>query len=122
MRADWPAADIVPADHHTLARRIFDPLDTRSDAPLAVVLKGTNLQLQVWTALLRLPEGTAVSYGDMAQRVGTPTTVRAVANTIAANRVGFLVPCHRVLARTARSAATPGVPNASGRCWHANRQ
>jgi AraC family transcriptional regulator of adaptative response/methylated-DNA-[protein]-cysteine methyltransferase len=61
------------------------------------VLKGTNLQLRVWAALLRIPAGTTTSYGSLAASIGSPRAVRAVANAVAANRVGVLVPCHRVL-------------------------
>jgi AraC family transcriptional regulator of adaptative response/methylated-DNA-[protein]-cysteine methyltransferase len=97
LRADWPAATIVEADQRALAAQIFAPVGERQGEPLAVVLKGTNLQVQVWRALLRIPEGTTTSYGRVAAAIGRPTAVRAVANAIAQNRVGWLVPCHRVL-------------------------
>jgi AraC family transcriptional regulator of adaptative response/methylated-DNA-[protein]-cysteine methyltransferase len=97
LRADWPAATIVEVDQRALAERIFTPVGARHGEPLAVVLKGTNLQVQVWRALLRIPEGTTTSYGRVAAAIGRPTAVRAVANAIGQNRVGWLVPCHRVL-------------------------
>lgn len=97
LRDDWPAAEIVTADQTAVGARAFDPLGAPAGAPLSVVLKGTNLQLQVWSALVRIPAGAATSYGEVATSIGAPRAVRAVANAIAANRVGFLVPCHRVL-------------------------
>ncbi len=97
LRLDWPAADVISSDQRELGERIFAPLAERADAPLAVVMKGTNLQVQVWSALVRIPEGTTRSYGAVAAELGVPRSVRAVANAIGANRVGFLIPCHRVL-------------------------
>ncbi len=94
---DWPAAAVVSFDQRALGEQIFAPLAERADAPLAVVMKGTNLQVRVWSALLRIPEGATQSYGALAAELGVPRSVRAVANAIAANRVGFLIPCHRVL-------------------------
>lgn len=67
----------------------------RPDLPLD--LRGTALQVRVWRFLLGLTEGEVVSYGEVASAVGKPRAVRAVASACAANRVGVLVPCHRVL-------------------------
>lgn len=97
LRLDWPAADVVASDQRGLGQRIFAPLAERRDAPLAVVIKGTNLQVQVWSALVRIPDGATQSYGALAAELGMPQAVRAVANAIGANRVGYLIPCHRVL-------------------------
>jgi len=58
---------------------------------------GTNFQVHVWRALLRIPAGAVASYSQIAQYVGRPQAVRAVANAVAANPVHYLIPCHRVL-------------------------
>jgi O-6-methylguanine DNA methyltransferase len=63
-------------------------------------VKGTNFQIQVWRALISIPPGCAVSYTDVAKRVGRRDAVRAVAGAIAANSIGYLIPCHRVLRST----------------------
>ncbi len=100
LRHDWPLAAVEiagAAELEAFTARVFGPLDAQPDAPLSVVLKGTNLQVQVWSALLRIPPGTTTTYGAVAASIGAPRAVRAVANAIAANRVGYLVPCHRVL-------------------------
>ena len=97
LRDDWPEAEVGAVDQGALGEQIFAPLAMRRDAPLAVILKGTNLQLQVWSALLRIPEGHTATYGGVAGEIGSPRAVRAVANAIAANRIAYLVPCHRVL-------------------------
>ena len=97
LRLDWPAADVESFDQRGLGQRIFAPFAERRDAPLAVVMKGTNLQVQVWSALVRIPEGATQSYGALAAELGAPRAVRAVANAIGANRLGYLIPCHRVI-------------------------
>jgi len=62
-------------------------------------LNGTTFQRQVWDELLKIPYGTTVSYGELANRVGriTPGQSRAVANANARNPIAILVPCHRVV-------------------------
>jgi AraC family transcriptional regulator of adaptative response/methylated-DNA-[protein]-cysteine methyltransferase len=66
-------------------------------APIRLWLKGTNFQIKVWEALLRVAEGELVSYRQLASAAGAPTAVRAVASAVAANPVAWLVPCHRVI-------------------------
>lgn len=59
---------------------------------------GTDFQQQVWGALKRIPAGKTLSYGEVAQAIGKPKTVRAVGGACGANPIPVLVPCHRVLA------------------------
>lgn len=65
------------------------------DVPL--LFTGTDFQQTVWNALLEIPFGTTVSYGELARRIGRPTAVRAVANANGANPLSVFVPCHRVI-------------------------
>ena len=65
--------------------------------PLSLVLRGTPFQLQVWEALLRIPEGLVVSYAGLADVVCTPKATRAVGAAVGANPLATLIPCHRVL-------------------------
>lgn len=65
------------------------------DLPLD--LQGTAFQQRVWLALSRVPAGQTVSYTDIAQRIGEPKAVRAVARACAANKIAVAVPCHRVI-------------------------
>jgi AraC family transcriptional regulator of adaptative response/methylated-DNA-[protein]-cysteine methyltransferase len=67
---------------------------------LAVFVQGTNFQVKVWEALVRIPPGCAVTYENIAVGVGSPRAVRAVGSAVARNPVGFLIPCHRVLRKT----------------------
>ncbi len=58
---------------------------------------GTDFQRQVWRQLEDIPDGLTLTYGEVAQRIGRPTAVRAVAGAIARNPVCILIPCHRVI-------------------------
>jgi AraC family transcriptional regulator, regulatory protein of adaptative response / methylated-DNA-[protein]-cysteine methyltransferase len=65
------------------------------DLPLDV--RGTAFQQRVWQALRKIPAGSTVSYSDIAQRIGAPKSVRAVAQACAANALAIAIPCHRVV-------------------------
>jgi AraC family transcriptional regulator of adaptative response/methylated-DNA-[protein]-cysteine methyltransferase len=65
------------------------------DLPLDV--RGTAFQQRVWRALRRIPAGTTASYADIASRIGSPRSVRAVAQACAANALAVAIPCHRVV-------------------------
>jgi AraC family transcriptional regulator of adaptative response/methylated-DNA-[protein]-cysteine methyltransferase len=67
----------------------------RPELPLD--LRGTAFQIRVWRFLLQVPEGSVVSYAEVAAGIGAPKAVRAAASACAANRIAVLVPCHRVL-------------------------
>lgn len=58
---------------------------------------GTSFQQAVWQALLEIPFGCTVTYGELARRLGCPSAVRAVAGAVGANAQPVLVPCHRVV-------------------------
>ena len=77
--------------------RIFDRSRGAGDAPLPVLLAGTNFQLKVWEALLKIPPGGLCSYRDVAHSMGRPPATRAVASAVAANHIAYLIPCHRVI-------------------------
>jgi AraC family transcriptional regulator of adaptative response/methylated-DNA-[protein]-cysteine methyltransferase len=98
LRHDWSKAGL--AEDAEVSGRFVERLfgdSSASDKPLPLVLKGTNFQLKVWNALLRIPRGQAVSYGDVAAYIGHPEAVRAVGSAVGANPVAWLIPCHRVL-------------------------
>lgn len=72
--------------------------DDRNPPP--VFLLGTPFQLAVWEKLLKVKEGETLSYSELAESVGRPKAVRAVANAVGDNPVGYLVPCHRIIGKT----------------------
>jgi AraC family transcriptional regulator of adaptative response/methylated-DNA-[protein]-cysteine methyltransferase len=89
------------AGTRALVSRIFDPSMWRRSNPVPVMVVGTNFQIKVWEALLRIPMGTVVSYEDVAVSIGFPKAVRAVGNAVGKNPVSFVIPCHRVVRKTA---------------------
>lgn len=64
---------------------------------LHLFVKGTNFQVKVWEALLRIPPGRVTTYQEIAQRIQNPKAVQAVGSAIGSNIVGYLIPCHRVI-------------------------
>ena len=100
LRRQWPKAILSedPLATRLLVRRIFNqeasPLQS---PPLALLLRGTNFQIKVWEALLRIPPGRVVTYEDIAASLGKPNASRAVGGAVASNPIPVLIPCHRVI-------------------------
>jgi AraC family transcriptional regulator of adaptative response/methylated-DNA-[protein]-cysteine methyltransferase len=96
--SDWQQAKMIE-DHRAtapLVEPIFD-LDKRGNTPLRLHLRGTNFQLKVWEALLRIPPGAVTSYEGLAAQAGRPGASRAVGTALGRNPVAVLIPCHRVI-------------------------
>jgi AraC family transcriptional regulator of adaptative response/methylated-DNA-[protein]-cysteine methyltransferase len=93
----WPGAhlDEDKVGTRTVARQVFE--DSDSAEPIPVLVKGTNFQVAVWKALLRIPAGQLVAYEDVARSIGRPSASRAVGSAVGANRISYLIPCHRVI-------------------------
>ena len=102
MTARWPNAAYSEDQEATAAYalRIFDPDRWREDERLRVVLIGSDFQLRVWEALLKIPMNKARTYSSIAAEIGKPAASRAVGAAIGANPVSFVVPCHRALGKT----------------------
>ena len=102
MARRWPRATFVADDAGTAsaAARAFDPALWRADAPLRVVMIGTDFEVRVWETLLRIPIGRATTYSDIAVKLGKPKAARAVGAAVGRNPISFVVPCHRVLGRS----------------------
>jgi AraC family transcriptional regulator of adaptative response/methylated-DNA-[protein]-cysteine methyltransferase len=102
MAGRWPNARYVEDMGATapFAARVFDPAKWRGEEPLRVVLIGTDFQVRVWEALLRIPMGGARTYSSLAAEIGAPQASRAVGAAIGANPVSFVVPCHRALGKS----------------------
>ncbi|MFO1184685.1 MAG: methylated-DNA--[protein]-cysteine S-methyltransferase [Bauldia sp.] len=97
----WPAATLRADDAATapLARRIFDPPRWQRDAPLRIVMIGSDFEIRVWQALLAVPPGGATTYSGLASAIGAPKAARAVGAAVGRNPLSFVVPCHRVLGK-----------------------
>ena len=105
--ADALAADLLAthpqaspdADHAPLAQ-VAAFIDTPGGTlALPLAPRGTPFQLRVWQALGQIAPGHPLSYTELAQRIGAPRAVRAVAGACAANPLAVAIPCHRVLRR-----------------------
>jgi AraC family transcriptional regulator of adaptative response/methylated-DNA-[protein]-cysteine methyltransferase len=102
VRRAWPRAawreDAAVTGN--VVERVFAPVRRGGDPALALHVRGTNFQVRVWQALLRVPPGALTTYGDLAARIGSPRGARAVGRAVGANPVAYLIPCHRVIRRT----------------------
>ena len=85
------------ASSATQAMRAYFEGDIGVIHALAVATGGTPFQRQVWDALRAIPDGLTISYGELAQRIGKPTAVRAVGLANGANPISIVLPCHRVI-------------------------
>lgn len=102
MAGRWPNAHYVEDSAVTAgyAARIFNSDQWQQDEPLRVVLIGSDFQIRVWQALLKIPMGKAVTYSQVASDIGQPTASRAVGAAIGRNPISFVVPCHRALGKS----------------------
>jgi len=101
LRQAWPQATIM-ADEEigSLLTPIFSAGKLGLLAPWRVLVAGTAFQLQVWQTLLAVPFGAVIHYQGLADLMGYPAACRAVARAVAANPVGYLIPCHRVIRKS----------------------
>lgn len=99
LHETWPLASLVenPALTQLMIEQVFPTSNQSAPQPLHLHLTGSNFQLKVWEALLRIPSGNLVSYRDIASYLGMPNASRAVGNALAHNPVALLIPCHRVI-------------------------
>lgn len=99
LKEEWAGAQLSedPQATQPFVSRIFQIFQGQESTPVRLYLQGTNFQIKVWEALLRIPPGYVVSYEDIAVQVGMPRAARAVGNAIARNPIPVLIPCHRVI-------------------------
>ncbi|MBX9904205.1 MAG: bifunctional DNA-binding transcriptional regulator/O6-methylguanine-DNA methyltransferase Ada [Burkholderiales bacterium] len=96
----FPRAELVGGDagfERCVAQVVGFVEQPRLGLNLPLDVRGTVFQLRVWQALQKIPAGTTASYGEIAQRIGAPKSVRAVAGACAANALAVVIPCHRVV-------------------------
>ncbi len=77
--------------------RIFGVEERNGNRPITLVVQGTNFQIKVWEALLKIPMGSVVPYEDLAITVCSARAARAVGGAVGKNPIAFLIPCHRVI-------------------------
>lgn len=103
IQKEWPGASIRRDDSvaQSWVDRVF-VIEKRpaAHAILRAYVKGSSFQLRVWRALIEVPPGTLVSYGSLAEAIGSPGAARAVGTALGGNPLAFLIPCHRVIRET----------------------
>ncbi len=99
LLAKWQDASIIRNDKELAvpAGKIF--IEHRHYPEIELDLVGTDFQVKVWEALLRVKKGQTTTYGDIADNIGHPNALRAVGSAVGKNPVHYLVPCHRVVKR-----------------------
>lgn len=115
LESHWPGATFVEDERSTrgIAAKVFaawsrqpwqpdhtNGSETVTPTPLSVLVRGTNFQVRVWEALLRIPPGAVATYEDIATALGQSGATRAVGSAVAHNPVAYLIPCHRVIRKT----------------------
>ena len=93
----WKNADLTLNNERAgeLSRKIF--CTESKSRKLHLLIRGSNFQLKVWEALIKTSSSQILSYSQLAQLAGSPKAQRAVGSALAANSIGFLIPCHRVI-------------------------
>lgn len=97
LKSRWASATIRENAGSTkeVANRLVAP--DRHNKTVSLHVEGTNFQIRVWEALLKIPYGNLSSYAQVAASIGNQGATRAVGTAIAQNPVAFLIPCHRVI-------------------------
>lgn len=110
----WKGALLIPeTNKHTQSLLAVLQETSTNTPPLSVCLYGTDFQRKVWKALLQIHKGETTSYTQIAQIIGRPKAVRAVASAIGKNPVSWIIPCHRILHKDG---------SLSGYRWNAKRK
>ena len=99
LQQQWEGARLKEDNQETkhYLEKIFATTPPDDNPATRLFLKGSNFQIKVWAALLRIPFGSVCSYGDVAAHLDQPGAARAVGNAVAANPVAYIIPCHRVI-------------------------
>lgn len=103
LLSQWPAATLLRDDRQAtrLSHRIFPSLP--KPGQLHLLLRGTNFQVKVWEALIKVGSSRLISYSQLASIIDSPRAQRAVGSAVAANNIAYLIPCHRVIRESGES-------------------
>jgi len=96
MKAHWFNSSFSANKIETekYVNRIFNRNESTS---LSLLVKGTNFQVKVWEALLRIPIGSVSTYQNIATQIQNPRALQAVGSAVGSNHIAYLIPCHRVI-------------------------
>jgi AraC family transcriptional regulator, regulatory protein of adaptative response / methylated-DNA-[protein]-cysteine methyltransferase len=99
LKSEWFGAKF--SENSSITQMYVDQIfvsSNKKDKPkLNLYLKGTNLQIQVWKALLSISSEFVLSYTDIANLIGKPYAVHEVGKAMMANPIGYIIPCHRII-------------------------
>lgn len=103
LKSKWPHATLHENRQRTLGvvQTMFSS-EKKMDHPVSLHVCGTNFQISVWKALLRIPPAAVASYSHVASAIGRPNSARAVGLAVGANPVALLIPCHRVIRQSGK--------------------
>lgn len=101
LQEKWKLSELIKDQEKTesFSDDLFQKIENGQIDDVNVTLKGTEFQITVWKALTEIHPGDLVTYKDMAEMIENPKATRAVASALAANQVGYLIPCHRVVCK-----------------------
>jgi AraC family transcriptional regulator, regulatory protein of adaptative response / methylated-DNA-[protein]-cysteine methyltransferase len=93
----WPKAELI--EDQAMAKSYINKIfySNNLKQPLRLLIRGSNFQIKVWEALLKIPYGQISTYSKIAKLSGFPKAVRAVGTACGKNSIAYLIPCHRVL-------------------------
>lgn len=100
LQRRFPKAELVGGDRtfERMVAQVAGHMERPGDPwELPLDIRGTSFQLRVWKALQEIPPGGTASYAEIAEKLGEPKAVRAVAGACAANKIAVAIPCHRVV-------------------------
>jgi AraC family transcriptional regulator, regulatory protein of adaptative response / methylated-DNA-[protein]-cysteine methyltransferase len=99
LKSEFSKADFEENQDVTseFINQIFSTENHQNSKPINLLLRGTNFQIKVWEALLKIPAGRVACYEDVANLIEKPTAQRAVGSAIGTNNIAYLIPCHRVI-------------------------
>jgi AraC family transcriptional regulator of adaptative response/methylated-DNA-[protein]-cysteine methyltransferase len=102
LQSRWRGAQLAERASATtpVVKQIFSDLEDGRKSSLSLLLMGTNFQLKVWEALLRIPCGGVTTYENVADAIGARNSARAVGSAVGDNRIAYLIPCHRVIRKS----------------------
>ncbi|MDE6551546.1 MAG: methylated-DNA--[protein]-cysteine S-methyltransferase [Muribaculaceae bacterium] len=115
IRCKWTDTSDIPApkpDHGVINMAVSQISEylagERREFSIPLRLEGTAFRKKVWSELRAIPYGEAITYKELASRIGNPKAVRAVANACGANPFPILIPCHRVVASGGKAGGYTG--------------
>jgi AraC family transcriptional regulator of adaptative response/methylated-DNA-[protein]-cysteine methyltransferase len=102
LKNKWFKSNLIEAPEVTIGvmEKVYNQINNKKQTErINLLLKGTNFQIKVWEALLKVPFGTAVSYKNIASLIDEPKAARAVGTAVGNNPIAFIIPCHRVISQ-----------------------